>query len=139
MSEKIDKGLNIVREMLGDAQAEGMKALMESDGFGSQAAALALEHAFADTWGREGLERKQRSLVTIGILIANRQTAELKNHIRIGINNGLTKTEIEEALIQSIPYAGYPAFASASTAAVEALREMGIDSESKTSEERGLI
>ena len=90
--------------------------------------------------GRDGLERKQRSLVTLGILIANRQALELKNHVRIAVANGLTPRELEEVLIQSIPYVGFPAVASATTAMIETLREMGLDlKQTRTSEERGLL
>jgi AraC-like DNA-binding protein/alkylhydroperoxidase/carboxymuconolactone decarboxylase family protein YurZ len=52
------------------------------------------------------LDAKQRSLVTIGILIALRQTEKLKNHIRIGLTNGLTVLQIEEATIQAVACAG---------------------------------
>ena len=47
--------------------------------------------------------------------------------------------EIEEVLVQACPYVGFPAIALATTAAIEALREAGIDPLTKTSEERGLL
>ena len=48
--------------------------------------------------------------------------------------------ELEEVLIQSIPYVGFPAVASATTAMIETLREMGLDlNQTRTSEERGLL
>ena len=75
----------------------------------------------------------------ISTLIAQRQTSELRNHIRIAINNGLTPREIEEALIQTLPYIGFPAVASAMTAIIEVLRELGLDTATATSEERGLL
>jgi 4-carboxymuconolactone decarboxylase len=70
---------------------------------------LSLEFVFGKVWGRGGLDRKQRSLVTIGVLIALRQAAELLNHLRVGLANGLTHAEIEEAIVQTAPYAGFPA------------------------------
>jgi len=51
------------------------------------------------------LDAKQRCLVAIGILIALRQTEQLKNHIRIGLTNGLTVRQIEEATIEAVAYA----------------------------------
>ena len=110
-----------------------------SPDFGSDITKLALKYAFADVWGRDGLERKQRSLITLGLLIATRQTLEIKNHVRIGVRNGLTARELEETLVQCIPYVGFPAIASATTAVIETLRELGIETEAKTSEERGLL
>ena len=84
------------------------------------------------------MERKQRSLVVIGILIAQRQVAELKNHIRIGLRNGLTAREIEEALIQAVPYCGFPAASTAMGAIIEVLREHGVDTETPPSHKKGM-
>ena len=107
--------------------------------FGSDISALALKYAFADVWGRDGLERKQRSLITLAVLIATRQTSEIRNHVRIGVRNGLTARELEEMLVQCIPYVGFPAVASGMTPVIETLRELGIETQAKTSEERGLL
>lgn len=139
MNDKTTYGLKVFCEIMGPERAAGMKAAAESNGFASAIGRLALDYAFADVWGRDGLERKQRSLVVIGILIASRQTLELKNHVRIGVANGLTARELEEVLIQAVPYVGFPAVASATTAVIETLREMGIDTTTQTSEERGLL
>ncbi len=140
MSDRIERGLRIFSELLGPQAETAMRgAIAHPEEFGAPIAAIAAGTAFADIWGRDGLERKQRSLVTLGILIANRQTAELKNHVRIAVRNGLTPRELEEVLIQSIPYVGFPAVASATTAMLETLRELGVDTKTKTSEERGLL
>jgi 4-carboxymuconolactone decarboxylase len=90
-----------------------------------------VDSVFASIWTREGLERKQRSLVTIGILIALRQTVELKNHIEVGIRNGLSVQEIEEAILQAAAYAGFPAAWSAHQAAAEVLNQLGLIGSSK--------
>ena len=141
MTDRIERGLQIFSELLGPAAGKAMReAIDQPEGFGAPIARIAAEYAFAEIWGRDGLERKQRSLVTLGILIANRQTLELKNHVRIAVANGLTARELEEVLIQSIPYVGFPAVASATTAMIETLREMGLDlKQTRTSEERGLL
>jgi 4-carboxymuconolactone decarboxylase len=139
MTGTTERGLQVFAEIMGEDAASGMKAAMASGEFGADIATLATDFAFGSVWGRSGLDRKQRSLVTIGILIAQRQTAELRNHVRIGVTNGLTARELEEVLIQAIPYAGFPAVASAMTAVLETLRELGMDTTSTTSEERGLL
>jgi len=139
MDNQVENGLKIIGELLGQPQADAMKQQMESDTFAAAASELALRFAFSEVWGRPGLERKQRSLITIGVLVASRQPAELRNHIKIGINNGLTAQEIQEALIQTIPYTGFPAFSSALTIAIETLRDLGLDSKSLSPEERGLL
>ena len=139
LNDKTEYGLKVFAELMGAEKGAAMRANMASTGFASDLGKLAVHYAFADVWGRDGLERKQRSLVTLGILIASRQTLELKNHVRIAIANGLTPRELEEVLIQSVPYVGFPAVASATTVVIETLREIGIDPQTKTAEERGLL
>jgi 4-carboxymuconolactone decarboxylase len=139
VTEKTEYGLKVFSELLGDKAADAMRAAVEGDGFASDIARLATHNAFADVWGDDKLERKQRSLVTLGVLIAQRQTSELKNHVRIAVRNGLTARELEGVLVQAMPYCGFPAVASATTAMLETLRELGIETTTKTSEERGLL
>jgi len=139
VEQKRDRGAAIIGEMLGAEHGKTLRATAASDGFGSAISRMALEFSFADSWGRDGLQRRERSLVVIGILIALRQTKELKNHVKIGLANGLSVREIEEALVQATSYVGFPAIATATTAVIEALREAGKDPNVKTSEEKGLL
>ncbi|MFC4294719.1 carboxymuconolactone decarboxylase family protein [Novosphingobium tardum] len=139
MTDLTERGLELFAELMGPEAADAMRASMEETGFGAPIAKLAADVAFGNVWARDGLERKQRSLVVIGILIAQRQSQELKNHIRIGLNNGLTAREIQEATIQAIPYVGFPAVASATSAIVEVLRERNLDDGATTPEDRGLL
>src|SRR5690606_35176314 len=86
MNDRTERGLKIFSELLGQAAGAAMRNVIEHpEQFGAPIARLAADYAFADVWGREGLERRQRSLVTLGILIASRQTLELKNHVRIAV------------------------------------------------------
>jgi 4-carboxymuconolactone decarboxylase len=101
-----------------------MRDAISGGGFGSAMMALAVDFVFGNIWTRPGLDRKQRSLVTLGILIALRRTEEFKNHVKIGLRNGLTVREIEEALIQATAYAGFPAAYATSNAAAEVLRDL---------------
>jgi 4-carboxymuconolactone decarboxylase len=134
-----EKGLGVFGELMGETARNAMAEGLEHRGFGGDISELACQFAFGAVWGREGLERKYRSLVVLSVLIAQRQASELKNHVRIGLKHGLTPREIEEALIQTLPYVGFPAVASAMTAIIEVLRELGIDTATRTSEERGLL
>lgn len=133
------KGLATFSQMMGDDVAQRMAANADAGAFLSGTSALALDFAFGGVWSRPGLEMKQRSLVVIAILIATRQYAELKNHVRIGFRNGLTPTEIEEALVQCVPYLGFPAVASAQAPVIEVLREMGLEPVATTPHERGML
>lgn len=139
LDEKSKAGMAVAGGMMGVAFGEAMGQAAASDGFGAGIARLALDYAFADVWGRDGLTKRDRSLVVIAALIAQGQTLELKNHIKIGITHGLTIREIEEVLIQALPYVGFPRVSSALTATIEALREAGLDPNTRTAEERGLL
>ncbi len=121
----------VIEEMLGSKYALQFEKLMQKGGFGSDSAQMAVEFAYGTVWARPGLEKKQRSLVTLSVLIATGQMAEFKNHVRIAVANGLTVVELQEALIQTIPYLGFPKFASAHAAALEILRELGLVQETK--------
>ena len=139
LSEKAERGLEVIGSMMGPQYSAALREMASSGKFGSVVSRMAAEFAFADAWGREGLPRREKSLVVIGILIALRQASELKNHIKIGVANGLTVEDVENILIQATPYVGFPAIATAGTAAIEALRETSLDPNVKTAEERGLL
>lgn len=72
-------------------------------------------------WSRPGLAPAQRSLVTISVLAARGNLGPLREHIQIGLGNGLTPTEITEALIQCSVYAGFPAMVAAMEVAADVL------------------
>jgi 4-carboxymuconolactone decarboxylase len=131
MKELTELGLQLFSEIRNPERAAAMRQAIEENTFGSTLSNLAVDFVFASVWNRDGLERKQRSLVTIGILIALRQTAELKNHIEVGIQNGLTVREVEEAILQAAAYAGFPAAWSAHQAARKVLHHLGLISSSK--------
>jgi 4-carboxymuconolactone decarboxylase len=63
---------------------------------------------FRDLWLRPGLVPRDRSLVTISSLIASGQVAQLAGHLTIGMNNGLTQTEIAETITHLAFYVGWP-------------------------------
>lgn len=137
--DKREIARGLVRRMMGERFLKAIEAKADSQEFGAEISRRALEFAFADTWARAGLDLKTRSLITLSILLAQRQAAEFKNHARFALNNGVTAKDLEELLIQAIPYAGFPAVSVAQTAAIEALREAGVESDKlRTAEERGL-
>ena len=139
LDPKEEQGVAVISDMMSPEFGQRMREHATSDNFGSDIARMALSFSFADSWGREGISRREKSLVIIGALIALRQTAELRNHVKIGVNNGLTVADFESILVQATSYVGFPAIASATTAVIEALREAGLDPNTRTSEERGLL
>lgn len=77
------------------------------------------EHCFAAVWARPGLERMTRSIITISVLTALGRSEELKSHIRMGMNNGLTKEQLKEIFLHVGIYAGVPTAVAAVRAAME--------------------
>lgn len=137
LDERRARGRQVLREMFGEKFLAGYEAGIAGDGFGSDVGRMALEFAFAETWGNPALERRCRSFVIIGALIALGKPAELKNHIRGGLNNGITVKELEQAIMQTVPYCGLPAAGQALEAAAAVLKERGLDV--TTANERGLL
>lgn len=79
------------------------------EGFANELRELSTNYVFSSLWSRPGLDRRSRSLVTLGILIGLRATDELEYHFPIALRNGLTVEELEEVVYHATGYAGFPA------------------------------
>ena len=106
-SEQYDKGLKIRRAVLGAKYVD--KALENADDFNRPMQELTTEYAWGTIWAREGLPRKTRSLLNLGMITALNRPHELKAHVLGALNNGCTKDEIMETLLQAAIYCGIPA------------------------------
>lgn len=78
---------------------------------------------YGDIWERPGLSKRDRSLVTITALIALNRPDQLRAHINIGLQNGLTKDQIIEAITHMAFYAGWPSAVSSLAIAREVFRK----------------
>src|SRR6201996_4098629 len=114
------QGLKVFKEMLPGFPDE--LTSLSDDGIAGELGDMGLDHVFGALWSRPGLDRRSRSLVTLGALIALRASDELKAHFQIALGNGLTVEEIEEVIYHMTGYAGYPAAVSARKIAREVLR-----------------
>ena len=63
---------------------------------------------FGDVWARPELAQRDRSLITVAALVTNGNTEQLLGHLRRAKQNGLTETELVEAIIHLAFYAGWP-------------------------------
>ena len=86
---------------------------------------LAIE-AGGMVWSRDGLESRYRSLATIAVLTALGRKGPLREHIGLGLDNGLTPQEICEGLLQCAIYAGFPSCVEAMEVAAEVFEERGL-------------
>jgi len=99
-------------------------SLVEASGFARPLQEIVTGFAWGDIWNRPGIDRKQRSIMTLGMLIALGKPAELRAHVRGAVNNGLTVDEIRELVIHSAVYCGFPAALEASRACEESFAEI---------------
>lgn len=67
-----------------------------------------VEFAFGDIYRREGLGLREREIATVAILTVLGRETQLRIHINAALNVGLSAGEIEEVIIQTVPYAGFP-------------------------------
>jgi 4-carboxymuconolactone decarboxylase len=121
MNAQREQGFAVYETLRGPERAQQMASDIASKRFGASMTGLAIDFVFGNVWGRSSLDRRSRSLVTLGVLIASRQPDELKNHIHIAMTNGLTAAELEEVMIQAAAYAGFPAAHVAAKAAADVL------------------
>ena len=119
MSNIREDGLKVFREMLPGVLPDGDVDF--GGGFAPELMDIGIENIFGRLWTRDGLSRRDRSLVTLGILISLRATEELKAHFRIARQNGLSDEELAEVIYHASGYAGFQAAATAKNVAVEAL------------------
>lgn len=140
LDEKQESGVAFITGVMGDRFGGAFRDSATSDRFTSDITRMAAGWAFHDAWRHEGISRKEKSIAVISALIASRQSLELKNHVKIGLANGLTVAELEGLLVQLTPYVGFPCIASAQTAVITAMREANVSPDDlETSEERGLL
>jgi 4-carboxymuconolactone decarboxylase len=66
------------------------------------------EVLFGDVWERPELAKRDRSLITVATLITSSSLEQLGNHLRLAEQNGLTETELKEAIVRLAFYAGWP-------------------------------
>jgi 4-carboxymuconolactone decarboxylase len=76
-------------------------------------AALTDDVLYGDVWRRPDLSPRDRSLVTIAVLIATGKPAQLAGHLSRGLDNGIRPSEASAVLAQLAIYAGWPAAVSA--------------------------
>ncbi len=112
-------GRQAMREVLGDAYLEKRDA--STTPLNQALRHLSEEFPYATLWTRGTLTRRERSMVTIGMLVALSQHHELRGHLVGAINNGCTKEEIAEVITHACAYAGFPAAIAAMRTAEEVL------------------
>ena len=120
--ERHSKGMEVRRAVLGNAHVD--RAETRRNAFNGEFQDLITRYAWGEIWTRPGLPRHTRSLLTIGLMVALNRSDEFKLHVRAASNNGVTRDEIKEVLLQCAIYAGVPAANSAFHMAQEVFTEI---------------
>ncbi|EXL40129.1 4-carboxymuconolactone decarboxylase [Fusarium oxysporum f. sp. radicis-lycopersici 26381] len=116
-------GLQNRREVVGNAYVDAALNNGKSE-FSYPGQQLVTEWCWGNIWSRPGLDRKQRSLLNLGMLIALKSWPELGVHVRGALNNGLTEIEIRESILHATIYCGVPAGVEAFKVAQKTINDM---------------
>ncbi|HTD16638.1 MAG TPA: 4-carboxymuconolactone decarboxylase [Chthoniobacterales bacterium] len=119
--ERYHKGLETRREVLGKEHVDRAQANLSE--FNAPFQEFITRYAWGEIWERPGLTRRDRSLITLAMLVALNREPEFRMHIRAALNNGVTTEEIREVLIHAGIYCGLPAANAAIQAAEQVIKE----------------
>ena len=117
-----DAGMAVRREVLGNEHVDRANANMDS--FTEDYQDMITRIAWGGIWTRPGLSRQMRSAVTLTALVAHGHWEELAMHVRAALNNGLSRDEIKEILLQTAIYCSVPSANSAFKTAQKVFAEI---------------
>jgi 4-carboxymuconolactone decarboxylase len=121
-NEKFEKGLALRKQVLGADYVE--KSMASADSFSMPMQELSTEYCWGHVWTRPGLALRDRSLINIAMISALNRPHELKLHVKAALNNGLSREEIREVILQVAVYCGVPAGIDSTRIAREAFAEV---------------
>jgi 4-carboxymuconolactone decarboxylase len=124
-SERFQRGW----QRLIEVDAEGGERVIESlKDVAPDLGRFVVEFAYGEIYQRPALDLRQRELVTISALTTlGGAEPQLEVHINAGLNVGLTAREVVEALLQCIPYTGFPRVLNAIFVAKRVFEERDVD------------
>lgn len=105
--ERFEKGHAIQEPLYGDHMREALKDV--PDGMGTDVARFLTEVHFGDFQSRSGLDRKTRELLTYCVLTVIGAEPQLQSHLQANLRAGNSKATVTAAVIQCMPYIGFPA------------------------------
>lgn len=121
---RFQKGWELLRQV---DDAGGEAVIHSLSGIAPDLGRYIVEFAFGDIYAREGLSLQERELVTIAsLLTAGGCEPQLRVHLNGGLNVGLPPEKIVEALIQCVPYVGFPRVLNAMSTVKEVFASRGL-------------
>jgi len=109
--QRYEQGMRARRAVLGDAHVDA--TLKNRNEFNETFQDLITRYAWGEIWTRPGLPKQTRSMLTLAMMVALNRADEFRLHLRAALNNGVTREEIQEVLLQTAIYCGVPAANSA--------------------------
>ena len=97
---------SVRREVLGDEHVD--RALSDPAPEAWEFQEYLMETAWS-RWTRDGLGRRERSVLTLGMTAALGRMEEFRIHLAAALRNGVTHTELDEIVLQIVAYCGAPA------------------------------
>ncbi len=122
-ADNATEGLKVRTEVMGEEYVQ--RSLASVTEFRRPLLELVTAYGWGAVWGRPGLARSSRSLITIAAMAALGHQDELRVHVRGAIRNGVTPLEIQEALLQIAVYCGAAAAAEAFATVESVLVDLG--------------
>jgi 4-carboxymuconolactone decarboxylase len=117
IATRYERGLKKMSEVYGVAVAEFVAPLRDLGRY-------MVEFPYGDIYSRGGLALREREIATIAMLTAlGGREPQLRVHIASALNVGLTADELEEIIIQTIIFAGFPTAINALNLLHESLSE----------------
>lgn len=120
--QTFERGLEIRKSVLGKEFVEN--AIRSADDFSRPLQELVTEYCWGAVWGRDGLDKRTRSLLNLAMISCLNRPHELRLHIAGALRNGVTREEIREVFLQVAIYAGVPCGVDSFRAAKEVFEKL---------------
>jgi 4-carboxymuconolactone decarboxylase len=122
--EQYERGLEALRQAAGGAAQRLLEALADVS---PELSYRSVAWSYGDLYVRPELARRDRELLTLGILTGLGDAgAQLEVHVNGALNAGLTPAEIVEALLQAVVYCGVPRAVNATLVAKKVFAERNL-------------
>ena len=122
VEQLFNRGLEIRKSVLGAEFVE--KSIANATDFNRPLQELVTEYCWGAVWGRDGIPKRDRSLINLAMISALNRPHELKLHVKGALTNGVSRDEIREVLMQVAIYCGVPAAVDSTRIAKEAFAEV---------------
>ena len=122
MSDRKAAGMKVRREVLGDAHVDRAEATKSELDLPFQD--LITEGAWGTVWASDAITRRERSMLTLAVLAATGNFAEIPMHVRATLRTGASRRDVMEAFQHVAIYAGVPKANHAIKLAQETFDEM---------------